>query len=61
MSDSRNTSESRRLTPSALGRVHDHQREGETLSATIERMADALDREAALPESVRETLREGEA
>ena len=57
----RNTSESRRLTPSALSRIHDHQREGETLSATIERMADALDREDALPAAVRETVREGEA
>ena len=57
MTSGRNTSESRRLTPSALGRVHDHQREGETLSATIERMADALDREEALPEAVTETLR----
>jgi len=58
MTSGRNTTESRRLTPSALGRIQDHQREGESLSATIERMADALDREQAVPDAVRETLRE---
>jgi len=58
MSDGRTTSKSRRLTPSALGRIHDHQREGETLSATIERMADALEREQALPDAVTTTLQE---
>jgi len=46
------------MTPSALSRIQSHQREGETLSAAIERMADALDREEELPDAVTEALRE---
>ena len=58
MSNQRQTSKSRRMTPSALSRIQSHQREGETLSAAIERMADALDREEELPDAVTEALRE---
>jgi transposase len=40
-------------------RVTEHTRPGDTLSATIDRALDALEREAALPDAVTAALREG--
>lgn len=41
-------------------RVKAHQRDSETLGATIDRALDALEREAEYPEAVREAVKDGE-
>ena len=38
------------------GRIKDHNRDSETLAATIDRALDALEREATLPDAVKEAM-----
>lgn len=64
MSDSDDTGESRtakthtmvRLRNPTHSRLSNHSREGETLSGTVGRALDALEREQALPEAVTEAM-----
>lgn len=58
MSDQRKAKKNVRLTEPAWERLHEHCRDGETLSAAVLRMADALERERELPDAVAEVLRE---
>ena len=46
-----------RLVAPTHSRLKDHNREGETLSGTVGRALDALEREADLPDAVAEVLR----
>jgi hypothetical protein len=51
---------STRLNNPTHQRVKEHNRESETLSATIDRALDALEREGDLPDAVAEVLRNDE-
>lgn len=46
-----------RLRNPTHGRLSEHSREGETLSGTVGRALDALERDQELPEAVSEVLR----
>jgi hypothetical protein len=59
--DDRNTTKNLRVTEAVHGRLKAHTREGETLSGTINRALDALDREAELPRVVTEALADADS
>ena len=49
-----------RLVDPVHGRLKEHNREGETLSGTVGRALDALEREGDLPDAVTAAMGEGE-
>jgi hypothetical protein len=59
--ENRKATKSVRLTERAKERVDEQSREGETLSATVERAFDALERERAMPDAVRDALLDAES
>ncbi len=58
--DNRKPHTSTRINKPTHNRIKDHNRESETLSATIDRAIDALEREERLPDAVSEVLRDDE-
>lgn len=58
--DNRRPHTSTRINNPTHGRIKEHNRESETLSATIDRALDALEREEQLPDAVTEVLRSDE-
>lgn len=47
-----------RIADDTHARIHEHNRDGETLSGTIGRALDALEREDRLPDAVEEVLQD---
>lgn len=58
--DKRKPHTNTRINQPTHERIKDHNRDSETLSATIDRAMDALEREDKLPEAVTEVLRSDE-
>lgn len=59
--DGRRTTKSVKLTPKTKQRLDAHNRDEEMIGGTIERALDALEREAAMPEAVRDAMEDADA